>query len=306
MTDNHSTPVNDVAGATLTPDEESYFESGGATEIPVAGHGSNDPGDGNAGEGQDSGQDGKSNAEQSRAEKMVSLAALHEERSRRKEIDRQNRALQQQVAEMRGRFSVIERLNAPPERPPTVEEQIIGAVRNTSETVAQLQKRLEDRDTQERAAQQQHALVSAYRTDAAQFEAKTPDFKAAYNHLLQSRAQELVALGYDDPQAIHQALLADEFAVAQSALATRRSPAEIIYSLARQRGYVKGAPGKGNAAARLDTIERGQYANKSLSNTGGSSGDGEISAEALLKMPMDEFEAWCARNPGKAKRIMGG
>jgi uncharacterized membrane-anchored protein YhcB (DUF1043 family) len=308
MTDNHSPAVNEQIGATLTPDEESYFESGGATDIPVSESGEATDREEGHGLGEDGSEGGQPNQPNpSKAERMVSLAALHEERSRRKEIDRHNRVLQQQVAELRGKFSVIERLNAPaPDKPPTIEEDMAGVVRNTTETVAQLQKRMEQRDTQERAAHQQNALVSAYRADAAQFESRIPDFKAAYDHLLQSRAQELLALGYDNPQAIHEALLADEFAVAQSALMTRRSPAEVIYNLARQRGYAKGAGGRGNAAARLDTIERGQYANKSLSNTGGSSGDGEIGAEALLKMPMDEFEAWCAKNPSRAKRLMGG
>ena len=32
----------------------------------------------------------------------------------------------------------------------------------------------------------------------------------------------------------------------------------------------------------------------------------EFTGEMLLKMPMDEFEAWCAKNPAKAKRLMGG
>jgi uncharacterized membrane-anchored protein YhcB (DUF1043 family) len=300
MTDTQVIEAQESLGAPLTADEQSYFESGGATDIPASEPATDMDADGEPDAGAPDQQ-----ADAPRAEKMVSLAALHEERNRRRDIDRKNRVLQQEMAELRGKFSVIERLNAPPEKPLTVEEQIIGAVKNTSETVAQLQKRLEQREVQEQTARQQHALVSAYRNDAAQFESQNPDFKAAYNHLLQSRAQELVALGYDNPQAIHEALLADEFAVAQSALMTQRSPAEIIYNLARQRGYAKGSGGK-SAAARLDTIERGQHANKSLSSAGGVSGDGDISAEALLKMPMDEFEAWCSKNPSKAKRIMGG
>ena len=291
-------------GASLTPAEDSYFETGGATDIPAdtSSAGAAAP----AGENE-AAAPANDDPQQAAAkpEKMVALAALHEERGRRKDTDRQNRDLQQQLAEMRGRFAVIERLQAPrdetPQRPPTVEE----AVLTTAEHVAHLQRRLEQREASERALGQQNALVSAYRSDAAQFEATTPDFKAAYDHLLQSRAQELMALGYDDPQALQQALIADEFAVAQSALARGRSPAQIIYSLARQRGYA-GAPGTGRGADRLDTIARGQAANKSLSNTGGGSGDAEISAEALLKMPMDEFEAWCTKNPAKAKRLMGG
>jgi hypothetical protein len=76
----------------------------------------------------------------------------------------------------------------------------------------------------------------------------------------------------------------------------------VIYNLARQRGY----RGGGSGQDRLDTIARGQAAGKSLASAGGSGGDSEMSAEALLRMPMDQFEAWCAKNPAKAKRIMGG
>jgi hypothetical protein len=63
---------------------------------------------------------------------------------------------------------------------------------------------------------------------------------------------------------------------------------------------------RGKGADKLDTIQRGQNANKSLSNTGGNAGDGDITGEMLLKMPMDEFEAWCTKHPAKAKRLMGG
>jgi hypothetical protein len=240
---------------------------------------------------------------------MVALAALHEERSRRREADRQVGEAQQQLAELRGRFSVIERLNAPqPAPPPTPEEDLVGVVKATTEAVADLRQRLETRDAQDRAARREQDVVAAYRSDAAQFEARTPDFRAAYNHLLASRAQELAALGYDDPRALQDALMADEFAVAQAALARRQSPAEIIYTLARQRGFA-GAPtggARGRGGEKLASIERGQQANKSLSATGGAGGDADISAEALLKMPMDEFEAWCAKNPARARRIMGG
>ena len=94
-------------------------------------------------------------------------------------------------------------------------------------------------------------------------------------------------------------------AIAQMALGNRKSAAEIIYNLAQQRGYKKPAAG-GKGADKIDAINRGQQANKSLANAGGSSGDGEMTGEMLLKMPMDEFEAWCNKNPAKAKRLMGG
>jgi hypothetical protein len=309
------TDTNTIA-ATLTPEENAFFESGGTAAIPDTSSGgaegergtdANADGQAQDGQAQDNQtQDGQTQDNQTRAEKMVSLSALHEERGRRKATEGEKRALENQLAELRGKFSIIERLNAPPAaEPPSVENDIFGVIRNTTETVAEIQRRLTAEDNQRRAEGERNSLVNAYRIDAAQFEAKTPDFKAAYTHLLNSRAAELKAIGYDDPMQLHQALTNDEMSIAQMALANRKSAAEIIYDLAQQRGYRKAGPG-GRGAEKLETIQRGQNANKSLSNTGGNSGDGDITADTLLKMPMDEFEAWCTKNPAKAKRLMGG
>jgi hypothetical protein len=291
-------------GASLSPDEESYFESGGNTEIPSGEQAATTESDDHA--PHDRGEGDKDTG--AKAVRMVSLAALHEERNRRKEIDRQYRETQQQLAELKGKFSIVERLNGSQQQsmaPLRTAEDVVGAVDHTRQTVAQLQQRIEQRDAHERAMRVDHDLVNAYRADAAQFEARTPDFKSAYSHLLNSRAQELIAMGYNDPQSLHAALVADEKAIAHAALVAHRSPAEIIYNLARLRGYAAAARPNG-AADRLDTIQRGQAANKSLSYTGGSSGEAEITAEALLKMPMDEFEKFAEKNPAKVKRLMGG
>jgi hypothetical protein len=287
-------------GETLTPEENAFFESGGTTEIPTG-----DPAAGGE-NGGDGGTDGAADG-QAKVEKMVSLSALHEERGRRKSTESEKRALETQLAELRGKFSIIERLNVPPELPAaTVENDLFGVVRNTTETVAEIQRRLRADDEARRADSERGQLVTAYRMDAAAFEAKNPDFKAAYNHLLSSRAAELQAMGYDDPMQLHQALTNDEMSIARMALGSRKSAAEVIYHLAQQRGYRKAALGTGRGADKIETINRGQQASKSLANTGGSAGDGDITGEMLLKMPMDEFEAWCSKNPTKAKRLMGG
>ncbi len=294
--------MSDIAGdlgASLTPDEASYFESGGATEIPQDHV--------EQARGEESGVNAAPPEAEAQPERMVSLAALHEERTRRRDLDRQLRDRDRELAELRGKFSVIEQLNTPqPQQPPSVEEDIFGAVRATNEAVEDLRQRMATRDAHDRAARREQDVIAAYRSDAAQFESSHPDFRDAYNHLLASRAQELAALGYDDPRAIHDALMADEFAVAQTALARRQSPAELIYSLARQRGYSGGAGQTGRGGERLASIARGQAANKSLSAAGGAGGDADITAEALLKMPMAEFEAWCTKNPARARRLMGG
>jgi hypothetical protein len=296
-------------GATLSPEENQFFETGGNSAIPGgdtgAGEATTDSGDGANAGGRPEGEAGKDG--QTKVEKMVSLAALHEERGRRKTTESEKRALENQLAELRGKFSIIERLQTPPaEAPaPSIESDIFGAIKNTTDSVAEIQRRLKAEDDQKRAAGERSNLVTAYRLDAARFEAKTPDFKAAYDHLLNSRAAELFAIGDDDPAELHQALTNDEMAIAQMALGNNKSAAEIIYHLAQQRGYRKTEPGA-KGANKIDTINRGQQANKSLANAGGSSGDAEMTGEMLLKMPMDEFEAWCTKNPAKAKRLMGG
>ena len=292
----------DALGATLSPEENAYFETSGQTGIPESAPDAGGAGEATDGSGAGAGEPARD--DQPRSEKMVSLSALHEERGRRKATESEKRALETQLAELRGKFSIIEQLNAPPQpEMPSVDTDILGVVKHQGDTIAALQDRLRADDDRRRADGEQHHLVTAYRMDAANFEARNPDFKAAYNHLLASRAAELQAMGYDDPTELHAALSNDEMSIARMALANRKSPAEIIYGLAQQRGYKK-ADGRGSE--RIDAINRGQQANKSFGNAGGSAGDGAMTAEALLKMPMDEFEAWCSKNPTKAKRLMGG
>lgn len=310
-------------GAQLSPEENAFFESGGDSPIPSdtgADNAGSDSGETTAsteGQAGDKGADPGNTAE--KATSTVPLAALKEERNRRRDLDKTLRETQTQLAELRGKFSIVERLNLPggekeqAKGPIDPEADIFGAVRQVGETVAQLQKRQADetaaREAATKAETERNTFVSNYRADVDKFKATTPDFMDGYNFLLNSRAEELKAIGYDTPQALHEALTADEYALAEMAFSKGKSPAEMFYTLAKQRGYAKkdgAAADTGKGAEKLATIERGQQANKSLNNTGGSSGDADMTAERLIGMPIDEFESWVEKNPAKARRIMGG
>lgn len=327
MTD---TFTNDI-GPSFSPEEDAFFSSGGESSIPEAG---SDLAGGDAGDGDAGGDSGKAPAADKdgdkggdKVEKMVSLAALHEERATRKARDADLRKAQTELAELKGKFSIIERLNLPaadgaqdnaPKVPPTPEEDIFGAVKAIGETVAQQQKRQEDADAATKAANDRTTFVNEYKADAAEFEKTAPDYRKAYDFLLNSRAADLRAIGYDTPEALHNALTADEFAIAEMAKAKGKSPAAMLYDLAKARGYKLAAapapadadpdakPAEGSAAERLAAIERGQQANKSLSDLGGEAPGGAMTAAQLIAMPMAEFEAWTEKNPAKAKRLMGG
>lgn len=305
-------------GPAFSPEEDAFFESGGNSAIPDTG--SDPAGDETpsivpekAAVAEKAGDKGD------KVEKMVSLSALHEERTKRQERDAEIRKISLENAELKGKFSIIERLNMPVKevaevKPLTAEEDIFGKVNQTGETVAQLQKRLDDADAATKAAAEdttkRTTFVNNYKADAATFETKTPDYRKAYDFILNSRAAELKAIGYDTPEALHNALTADEFAIAEMAFSKGKSPAEMLYALAVQRGYMKDVTPKpgdtGKGAEKLDAIERGQAANKSLSDVGGTSGDADMTTAALIAMPMAEFQAWTDKNPAKARRLMGG
>jgi hypothetical protein len=310
--------VEDFRGG-LSPDENKYFESGGQTEIPSGSAAGNDNAAANgAQQAQQPVAEGGEGAD--KGSQFVPHALFHEERSRRKDVQAKLHATERELAELRGKFSVIDRLSQPqqqqqPAREPTAAEDIFGAVDNATKGIADINKRLSDRDAADKETSARNAVIGDYRTQAAQFEATTPDFRAAYSFLLQSRAAELQALGYTDPKQIQGFLEADEFAIAQNALQAKANPAERLYKLAEMRGYKKADPGGqggqqqqqgANGAQKLDAIQRGQQANKSLNSTGGAAGEVGMTAQQLLRMPMDEFEAWCDKHPAQARRIMGG
>lgn len=306
--------VIDAGGApTLSADEEAFFSSGGEKSIPAEGA---DTGTGGEAEIKPAGETKTNEAPKN---DHVPLATFLEEKKARKELSGKLTEYEKQIAEFKGKFAIIDRLKLQgepaaeqPKGPPSPEEDIFGAVKHVGETVAQMQKRIDDAEKakveSERVATEQKVFVDKYRKACDDFEAETPDFKAAYNHLLNSRAAELEAIGYDTPEALHNALIADEMAIAQMAFEKGKSPAEMLYNLANQRGYKKEVadPNKGKAAEKLETIERGQAANKSLSSASGASGDQEMTAEALIAMSAEDFEAWTTKNPAKAKRLFGG
>src|SRR6266404_3382806 len=101
-------------GASLSPEENAFFESGGESAIPDTGSESSGSETTNGSEGQagDKGAD-QSKTGGEKAPSTVPLAALHEERNRRRDLDKTLRETQTQLAELRGKFSIVERLGLP-------------------------------------------------------------------------------------------------------------------------------------------------------------------------------------------------
>jgi hypothetical protein len=252
---------------------------------------------------------GKDKQEEQR--KTVPHGAFHEERERRKAAEAEIAKLREERARFDERLKVIQELQRPKEEEPDLgpdpETDPVGAINWLRQQRAQGAELMRRQQVEHEEAQRQQAvrthLIETYQADANQFRQTNPDFGDAYQHLLTSRQQELAAIGYT-PAEIHAAIQEDELAIAHRALTNGKSPSEVIYRLAKQRGYAK----KASAADAGDKIERiadGQERGKSLGAIGGGVAPTEMTAERLLKMSNAEFDEWTSKHPAQAKRLMG-
>lgn len=238
---------------------------------------------------------------------MISHAAFHEERLRRKEYARQLQAAKEEAAQYRGRLEAIEAFrqgNAKPAEPPSPETDPLGYVTHTMAEIRAQQEALARRQA-EFLEQNQHQtqtqqFIGAYQAQAQAFAAKTPDFNEAYKFLAKSRTDELVASGYSQEEA-EATMMQNEAEIVARAFQRGENPAEAMYKIAALRGY-KAAGAVSAEAQKVATAAKAQAAGVSLSSVPGGAAP-EMTALSLLAMDEEEY----AKVPAAVrKRIMGG
>ena len=284
---------------------ESFFQSGGQTApapdnaAPTdGGTSATTPAEPSAGASADAAANpstaqpdpNKATAPAADAPKMVDLRALHEERQRRQETERQMQAILDQnraMQELMGR--VLPQPATAPEVDPNTDpvgyfqkqlEQIAPQVQEFQQFKAQLAQ-------QAQRQQQETQFMQAYQSAARDFSSKQADFPDAYKHLMATRDSELQTMGYADPQQRAAIILSEEQAIAARAFQDGVNPAERLYAVAKQRGF---APASGTApqgAGRIDAIAKGQAAASSLSNAGAATNTEISTLEQLAKVGDD-------------------
>lgn len=235
-----------------------------------------------------------------KTDKVVPYGALHEERERRKELQRTVADEQARVRKLEEAFQkVLERQNSNPAPVPNYEDDPTEALRVKTE---QLERTLQNHN-QTLTQQQQQAenqrqygeFVDRYAASAQAYKAENPEFAPAYNHLMQTRLDELIAMGYNQAEAVN-IRTQDEIAIAAKAYADGVNPGERLYALAKMRGFSQAQPQAqapiADAAQKLDQLEKGLNASKSLSNASGQATT-ELTLEALASMEDADFDkAW--------------
>lgn len=240
---------------------------------------------------------------------MVPQQALHQERERRKEIERQAQETQRQLAEMQAR---IEALTAPKEQPIVVPDPVlqpeafkqwqIDQIKSHAQKLAEVEQR-----SQEAAHEMQ--VMQRLNHDVAQFKASTPDYDTAFQHAVKGRQDELAFYGYSQEQ-INAQIEVDVRALVQQAYNSGKNPAELFYTYAKMRGYSPQAAQPApvpQAAAQVQAFAEAQRQTQSLAPAGGPSNDGGVTLESVAKMSEAELAAMPkAKRDEMMRKVMGG
>ena len=232
---------------------------------------------------------------------FVPQGALHEERERRKELQR-NLALAQQERErerqiLEARFQQIQHAiaqqNAP--KPPEYDVDPLGNVKHTLDETQNELKQLREFQQQEWARQQQNfqrqqyvgQITHAVNQAEAEFAQETPDYLEAVKYFKSQRAQQLNALGYDQAQ-VAEIMGHEALSIADTAIRNGRSPAEVAYQMAQASGWKKPETEKpAENVQKMETLQKGTKAAQSLGS--GGTPAGKLTVDAVAQMSDDEF-----------------
>lgn len=235
-------------------------------------------------------------------------AAMFQEREKRKALQRDLEANKAEVQRVKERFDQImyqQQQGEAGEEVPDPDTDPLGAIQYQNQKLAEAmeqQQQIEYQRQQEVQQQQQaQQFMGQYSNTAKEFAKENPDFSDAYSHLMQSRQSELETAGYTREQAL-QVMRQDEYQIVNNAFQTERNPAEVMYQLAKQRGYVGKAPEVPESDKKLETIKRGSAASKTLTGTGGGKRSGSPGFDELMDMSDEDFAKldWKKLNRGMA------
>jgi hypothetical protein len=256
----------------------------------------------------------KAEQKDSASEKFVPLAALHEERERRKEeaakrrdFERQFQEERQRIQLMEQRFQqIMERANQTPV--PNFEDAPLEHLQiNQARLEKQLQQQNQTLQQRQEAEQRQHQwqqFRNRYEDSLYKYREAQPDLTEAMQYLAKAKVEEYQAAGYSLQQAT-QLLHEDETAIVANAFNAERNPAETIYKLAKVRGYKPASEKPADAQKKLDQLESGLKASKSLGTGGGKASD-KFSIEAVAQMSNDEFSDFIANDKNWEKLMKQG
>lgn len=259
------------------------------------------------------GAGGEAAQQQQQRQQMVPHAALHEERTRRQEAEKRVAAVEERERLLQERTNLLlqQRLGQQPQpqgqqqapQLPNFEthpaEHLVARLAQNEALMGQVVQALATQNQRTVATDQATQLRQRTNALENEFASRTPDYQQAASYLLAARHRELEAVGWADPAERQTILTREAEGLAARAAQLARNPGEMVYELAKQRGYAAPAPaneaqnGTGSSATptgeqQIRTIERGQQQARSVGQLRGNAPT-PLTAQRLIEMSDAEF-----------------
>lgn len=239
-------------------------------------------------------------------DRHVPYPAFHAEREQKKELAAENARLRDERARFDERLKVLQELQEPQRQPqqdamPDIDTDARGYLQWVARQTQQTQQALQERAHQDHQTRQVAELQGWAVQQEQSFRAATPDWDAAAAFMKNSRIEELRELGVPEDR-IAATVQNDMLMVAHQARQNGANPAQRLYNLAKRRGYQPSAASENGAEVQAEAIQRGQ---RLSSGAGGGGATGSITANQLLAMSSEEFNAFKAKSPRKFQELMG-
>jgi len=241
------------------------------------------------------------------------LSALEQERDNYKkgmEAERvQRKELRQELQALQNELKSLKENSAPKNNEaPKVDfdENPLEALKAQQDEILKNQSKIDShfKSEEERIAAQQefNEFAQSVKVKTQEFANVKPDYYDAYKYLVDSRVNELKIQGVSEKE-IQKIIGQDELSISFSAMNDGRNPAEIVYELAKHRGYASKLQEKiDSASAQLDRIEKGSSLSKSLGT--GNNVSVDLSLESIAAMNDAELDAFLADDENWEK-VMG-
>lgn len=237
--------------------------------------------------------------------------ALKEEREEKKRLKRELQEYREknerELGEMREKFRVwTEAVQKSQEAPqPKFEDDPANHLKSELEMTKKELADLRQFRAQYTQATQQQQAIQKFQQDLnsyeVQYSQETPDYPEAAAYIGKLWQAEIELAGVPQEQ-IGNAYF---FKVAQFANAAIRrgdNPAEAVYELAKRAGYQRKEVEKPAAEQKIENIQKGQEASKSL---GSGKADADFSLESLAAMSPEDIDRFVA-DPKNWKKVVRG
>ena len=229
-------------------------------------------------------------------DETIPLSAFNDTRAQLRRSQDEVNNLKTQVSQLMYLREELER-----QRTSQVEEQEFNSdpLGSIQKQVKSLQEQITTtHQSEQQAAQQQQQEQQFFQAIAAQvneFRQTAPDYDDALNFVLNSRRDELLAMGVNENDA-NMRIGHEAQEISMNAFQSGQNPAQVVYQMAKLRGF---NPPK--ATKNLENIKKGQQASSSLSGASGSADDSDVSLAGMDQWSDEEFDKFWSDMEKSAK-----